>query len=206
MGPKAKKKTRHTSGSCFGDPANLPDTGQLYTLKDILAAFELEKTMNPDATSRKCAEKIAPKVIEKWIQSNPRLILISEESLVCKITTNYDKAKAVNWNRLKAKERDIFLGKIDILFDILKCTCPIELCDQIDCPPAYCQNGVHIKCTCKLPLKIPPMELRFIKNQRDNIGLLGGKMQIQCRDKKEAKRQERTKKKEMIESAEKKKK
>ena len=43
-----------------------------------------------------------------------------------------------------------------------------------------------MKCTCKIPFKIPPMELRFIKDQRDKISLLGGKMQMQGRDKKEA--------------------
>ena len=66
-----KVKTRSTADSCFGAPCALPDTGGLYTLRDVLAACEFEKTVNPGVKARVCVKKVAPLVLAKWAQINP---------------------------------------------------------------------------------------------------------------------------------------
>ena len=47
MGPR-NVKTRHSYGSCFGPSAILPDTGNFYTVRDVLAAFEREVELAPN--------------------------------------------------------------------------------------------------------------------------------------------------------------
>ena len=50
---------------------------------------------------------------------------------------------------------------------------------------------MHITCACLRAEKIPAMELLFIMDQREKIGLRGGGMQIVKADKVEARRQEK---------------
>ena len=65
MGPK-KAKTRKASGNCFGPAVNLPDTGNLYTLRDVVAAFEWEFELDPGQTKNFIAEQLEPKIRQKW--------------------------------------------------------------------------------------------------------------------------------------------
>ena len=75
-----KQKMRHSSSSCFGPAAHLPDVGSLYTIRDALAAVEMEKNEHPDNTTRKCVEQVVAAVKAKWIEINPELILIKDHS------------------------------------------------------------------------------------------------------------------------------
>ena len=79
--------------------------------------------------------------------------------------------------------------QLDKLFDILRCQCPIKLCTEIGCS-LNCKQEAHITCTCKREEKVPVLELRFIRSQRDKEGsnsshIIGGK------DESESKRQEK---------------
>ena len=106
MGPK-KAKTRHSvmSLSYFGPPVSLPDIGSLYTLKDILAAVEMLRVSNPENTNWWCCRQVLPKVRAKWVETNPLLVLIQDESILSKITRSYETALLINQNKAKVKAK-----------------------------------------------------------------------------------------------------
>ena len=187
-----KAKTRHsvTSQSCFGPPVPLPDIGSLFTLRDILAAIEMLKISEPNESVWKLCGDLTTKVRAKWVETNPLLVLIKDDSITKKMFKSYETASQININRAKIKAKKAFMDRLDHLFDILVCQCSINLCDKSDCNTAHCAGGAHITCSCLREFKIPAMELMFILDQRAKIGLKGGDMQIGGTDRKEATRQE----------------
>ena len=157
-----------------------------------MAAIEMEKIVHPTMmSSRGLALEILPAIKAKWLSTNPELVLIKDESTVIKIIKLHDKGVEVNRKQGSVKSKNIFLKKLDHLFDILVCQCPIRSCIESDCLPSYCEGGAHINCYCLKQFKIPTMELMYIKDQREKIGLTGGEMQMGTADKVEAKRQEK---------------
>ena len=173
MPPKGAK-TRHSTGACFGSACPLPDTGSLYTTRDVLAAIAMEVNLNPTKAVRWSVVKVAPAVRAKWDQTNPQLVLVPESAVLLRMTRIYERALQVNKNKLSAKAKKIFTDSLDKVFDILVCQCPIEKCPKSDCNPAHCLDGAHITCSCLRADKIPTMELLFIMDQREEIGVRGG--------------------------------
>ena len=154
-----------------------------------MAAIEMEKIVHPTMSSRGLALEILPAIKAKWLSTNPELVLIKDESTLIKIIKLHDKGVEVNRKQGSVKSKNIFLKKLDHLFDILVCQCPIRSCIESDCLPSYCEGGAHINCSCLKQFKIPTMELMYIKDQREKIGLTGGEMQMGTADTVEAKRQ-----------------
>ena len=186
--PPKKLKTRHTSGNCFGSSAELPDDGDLFTMRDVLAACERELEVSPSSTNLDIADRMTPKIVAKWNQNNPELILIASKSIKNKIIRSMDTAQAINLKKLSKKQKDIFYQKLDKLFDLLVCLCPIEDCPGDTCRRKKCP-GVHVDCFCERKDRIPEIELEFVRDQRLKVGHRG-KMQMGKPDRKEAKRQE----------------
>ena len=141
MGPK-KAKTRHsvTSQSCFGPPVPLPDIGSLFTLRDILAAIEMLKISEPNESVWKLCGELTIKVRAKWVETNPLLVLIKDDSITKKMFKSYETASQININRAKIKAKKAFMDRLDHLFDILVCQCSINLCDKSDCNSAHCAH------------------------------------------------------------------
>ena len=81
MGPR-KAKTRHSSASCFGPSAELPDTGDLFTVKDVLAEFQWEVDLAPSDSVNSIATRLEVKIRNKWKQANPDLVLLDKKSVV----------------------------------------------------------------------------------------------------------------------------
>ena len=187
--PPKKAKTRHSSGSCFGPACSLPDVGSLYTVRDVLAGLQMVKDLNPDQTMRWAVTQTASAVRAKWDATNPQLVLIPDYPVLTKITRLYEKALQINNNKVTARVKHSFTDQLDKIFDILVCQCPIEKCAKPDCNPAHCHGGAHITCSCLRQDKIPSMELMFILDQRQKVGLTGGDMQMGNADKVEARRQ-----------------
>ena len=169
----------------------LPDIGSLFTVRDVLAAVEMLKINQPETSYWKLCVQITPQVRAKWVVTNPLLVLIKDESISKKLYKSYETALLINQNKAKAKAKNMFLDKIDHLFDILVCQCPINLCELPDCNTAQCEGGAHISCSCPRDYKIPSMEFKFILDQREKIGLRGGEMQIGGADRVEAVRQKK---------------
>ena len=185
MAPK-KAKTRHHASSCFGPPASLPDIGSLFTYRDILAAIEMQKISEPNESMWGLCCKITTQVKSKWAETNPLLVVIQDHSISKKIKKTYETAMLIQRGKSKAKPKKVFMDQLDQLFDILVCQCPIKFCENPDCD---CLEGAHITCSCLRQFKIPTMELRFIHDQRQKVGLRGGEMVIGGTDRKEATRQ-----------------
>ena len=160
-----------------------------------MAAVEMDRLSNPDKTVRWCVDRVVSSVKAKWSETNPQLVLIKDNSIVIKVTRCYEKAMQINNHnhQVKAQSKRQFIERLDHLFDILVCQCSINLCSNSDCNPSHCNNGAHITCRCQREFKIPSMELRFIKDQRDKVWLKGGEMLMGAADKKEARRQEKLK-------------
>ena len=173
MAPK-KAKTRHHASTCFGPPASLPDIGSLFTYRDILAAVEMQKISEPNESIWSLCCKITPKIKAKWAETNPLLVVIQDDSISKKIKKSYETAILIQRGKAKAKSKKVFLDQLDQLFDILVCQCPIKFCENPDCDKAHCLGGAHITCSCLRQFKIPTMELMFILDQRQKVGLRGG--------------------------------
>ena len=191
--PPKKLKTRHSGGKCFGPSAELPDDGDLFTMKDVLAACERELEISPNSSHSSIAEKIAPKIVAKWKENNPELVLIADKSIKTKIIRSMTTAEDIRLKKLTKKQKDIFFQKLDKLFDLLVCQCPIDDCPGDTCRKKTCP-GVHADCLCERPYRIPIIELQFVRDQRAKVGHRG-KMQMGKPDRKEAKRQEENKSK-----------
>ena len=184
--PPKKLKTRHSGSSCFGSSADLPDDGDLFTLRDVLAAFEREVEISPSSPHADLAFLLVPKIVAKWKQNNPELVLIADKSIKNKIVRSYNTAEDIRLKKLSKKQKDNFFDKLDKLFDILVCQCPIRLCPG-DCRKKKCP-GFHADCLCEREFKIPVIELEFVRDQRDKVGHRGN-MQMGRPDRAEAKRQ-----------------
>ncbi|MCP4393106.1 MAG: hypothetical protein GY804_02395 [Alphaproteobacteria bacterium] len=76
-----------------------------------------------------------------------------------------------------------FINRLDKLFDLAKCKCPIYECAEQSCPG--CEYKAHVSCGCPKVEKIPLMELQFILSQRRKKGERGT-MQIASVDRPEA--------------------
>ena len=189
--PPKKANTRQSLGSCFGPACSLPDLSSLYTVRNVLAAIDMEININPTKTLRWAVQQLAPAVRAKWNQTSAKLVLTPECSVLIKMTRIYEKALLINMNRLSAKAKKIFIDKLDKIFDILVCHCLIQKCSKLDCHPAHCYDGAHITCSCPRVDKIPIKELLFIMDQREKVGLNGGQKQIGRAGKVEVRRQEK---------------
>ena len=81
----------------------------------------------------------------------------------------------------KKTQIEAFEDKLDKLYDITKCQCKIETCDEVACPGKW-QNsqgkevvcpGAHITCQCVHEEKLPVIDLKFLKSQRQKCGEKG---------------------------------
>ena len=193
MPPKGRT-TRHSSGPASCPPCELPDANQLYTNQDILSALRMEQSTNPDSDTRDIAKKLEPLIRRKWQEVNPCLKLNQPESVIQKIIRIDETANLIKVKKITAKKKDFFIDSLAKLFDILVCRCPILDCDPAECDPFPCDIP-NISCDCERNLKIPVIELAFIKDQRNKQGLNGGKMKMKGVDLETAQQQENTRKK-----------
>ena len=96
--PPKKLRTRHTSVNCFGSSAELPDDGDLFTMRDVLSACERGVEISPGSTSSDIADKLAPKIVDKWKQNNPELFLIAVKYINNKIIRSISTAQDIRLN------------------------------------------------------------------------------------------------------------
>ena len=77
---------------------------------------------------------------------------------------------------------------MDKLLDLTRCRCTILTCKEVQGKKCDgCDTGAHIKCSCSLEMKLPKLELFFIKAQRDKVGDISS-VQISNKDVKESAR------------------
>ena len=123
--PKKPKKTR-SSWSCYGAPAKLPDQGTLYTLRDVLSAVAFEAEQNPGENYTQAQNITVVRAVRlKFMEANPRLPLITPDAVIRKITRDMDAVKLLDCNKLSAKRKNNLLSRLDKIFDLVTCQCPI---------------------------------------------------------------------------------
>ena len=113
-------------------------------------------------------------------------VIFSEQVILVKLTTGWEDASDCMNNKMKKRKKDKFLERFDKMFDVLKCKCDIPTCEQNSC--SGCQEAVHISCVCPKEMKIPKLELAFIRAQRIKTGDLSSH-RIAGKDTKESHRQ-----------------
>ena len=192
--PPKQRKTRHSSGSAFSSPCDLPESNQHYTNKNILSTILMQLELDPQSPVRDIAKRIEPLISQKWMEVNPCLSVIQTDSMINRIVKIYETAQKINAKKLTVKRKSFFMDSLDKVFDILICQCPFVDCDPSVCGPSPC-DVPHIRCDCLRNFKMPVIKLAFIKDQREKTGLNGGKMVMEGVDKVLAKKQEDTKKK-----------
>ena len=134
-------------------------------------------------------------VLKQWSQSNALFmtpVVISQKTLSDKILTAWIKFRDIS-NRKETKEKIIKLweGKLDKLLDITKCRCKILLCTGENSPCKElkkCAAGVHISCSCSKDIKVPQLDLLWLRSQREKVGEKSGYQMYQI-DKVETERQ-----------------
>ena len=182
MGPKVKK-TRRSSGD-IGAPSELPDVGALYTNKDVIAAInnEVDKSSNIFDSNKSSDEaaalnKVKDAIKKKLHEIIPTVPIIPEKALYVKLKRLHDVSINAKQKKLKAKVFKTFKEKLNRLFDPIVCQCKIEKCEGREAcrDPGQC-TGYHAICACKKEDKIPDKEVKYVKDQRENVGLLGGNM------------------------------
>ena len=175
MGRK-KVKTRNKSGDSWV-PLDLPDTGALFVNKDIISAVENELGKEPKLKVSCAIEKVRKSVIEKFLQVNPALPLLSSKAVSTKISRLYSKSIKFKSNKVTAKVSSLFKDSLYKLFDIISCQCEIINCGgDKACRDVENCTGFHVFCTCPTEKKIPEKEVMIIKDQREKVGLHGGDM------------------------------
>ena len=173
MGPKVKK-TRRSSGD-IGAPSELPDVGALYTNKDVIAAINNEVDQSSDAAA--AVNKVKDAIKKKFHEIIPTVPIIPEKALYVKVKRLHDLSINAKNKKLKAKVFKTYKEKLNRLFDPIVCQCEIVKCEGREkCrDPGQC-TGCHALCSCNKEDKIPDKEVKYVKDQRDKVGLLGGNM------------------------------
>lgn len=175
----SKVKTRKSSSShlshLVGTGSQLP-VAELPTARDIL---RLGVLLREQATADRrnytmdtlISDLIDP-VTSQWEKANCLFkppIANHKNTIRAKLKSLWERAINVASGRAKLAEKDKFMEGLDKLVDILNCKCKIQLCSEVSCQK-QCVGGVHIECKCPREVKIPPLELAFIKAQREKTG------------------------------------
>ena len=195
MTTKTRNKTASHMSVYLGAGKELPPS-QLPTLRDLLRyGLYLKEVSNKDRrnyTTDNLITDIMPALLAQWGKANAQLVhpvLIAERTIHLKLKACWENAFKLSTGQGKLKDKEKLSLQLDKLFDILRCHCPINLCVEIGCS-LTCKQEAHITCNCKREEKIPVLELRFIRSQRDKEGSNSSHM-IGGQDKPESKKQEK---------------
>ena len=180
----------------LGAPSELPAVGALPTNKDILAAIEHEVALKEKEVSD-AINHVRDELIKNYKEVIPFVPLISEMSISVKLKRLYETNKLAGQHKLKTIIFKNFKGKLDRIFDIIACQCEIISCgggqsclNKDDC------DGFHAICSCLPANKIPDKEVSYVNDQRNKVGIFGGKMTVGRLDKKETQEGNKRKEKE----------
>ena len=208
----AHKRTRQEASTKLSDylgkgkefnPTELP------TLRDCLRYGILLKETNPELQSNKVMmTKVLKNINQNWLKANFKFkppVTNEDRNILAKLTALWDKAVKIARKQLtSAKDIEKLEEKLDKLFDITKCRCPIvDCCDEgVVCTGCHCEEAdcagcpknlkdippCHVICVCPASQRIPILDLPFIRAQRAKIGEKSEVM-IASVDKKESHKQ-----------------
>ena len=165
---------------------------ELPTSRDLLRLGILLREQSGDdhelSVSKLC-EDILPILLGQWSKANALFrypVIKHEITILRRIKNLWNSASLVARGKGKSSEVRKLEDKLDKLFDVLNCECPIRECQNCGCDG--CEAGVHVSCACSKDSKIPVLEVAYIKDQREKVGSKG-RRQIGSADVKEHRRQ-----------------
>ena len=175
-------------------PSELPTTRDLLRLGIFFRETSLENRRNYCVDD--LVSDIVAQLLAQWQKANAQFkfpVIIHEDTLHKKIIKIWEQGVQVSLGNGKLAVKKKFIDKLDKLMDILACSCPIKLCAELGCLKTgedRCKQDAHAQCNCLREFKIPKLELRFVRVQREKEGSEGA-LQIGRADAKESKRQEK---------------
>ena len=154
-------------------------------------------------------------VENQWKRANNDFqppVVITSDRLRVKLSEAWEIAKQISQNKKpKAQKVKNLEDKLDKLLDLTKCKCEIRTCEEHGCPGAckncgpcgkcssckkcadciFCKQNAHISCSCPREVKLPVLELSFLRAQREKEGEKGRMMIADAIDMKEQERKEK---------------
>ena len=160
--PKSKKKLAARSGTSnvVGPSKPLP-LSDLPTLRDSLAFVGLLEEEGRKVDFALMLEVVGE--IEKiYARASTSLTLLKKHSIANKLWRARQKQLYFQQSHTHDDKRIAFEKKLDLIFEVLVCQCPMTE-DEM---------GIQIMCSCPLEVKIPKDELPFIFAQRNRSSSL----------------------------------
>lgn len=137
--PLTRKKSEEKYG---GGPCDLALTDP-STYRQLIKYFYYLERVDHSADFWTKVQRVTIDLKSIWLSVNPRLPLISEKSIDRKIKHLLLTVKDINRKHAKANAKRNLDSKLDKLFDISACSCPLEIVPCYD-SRIYCKK---YKCT-----------------------------------------------------------
>ena len=100
-------------------------------------------------------------------------VVSDRKALVQRLKYAWEKVNLIALRKItKHNIVKIWESKLDKLFDITTCQCPITLCKETKESSCIndCTYKAHIQCSCSKDKKLPLLELAWMKYQQDKVG------------------------------------
>ena len=154
---------------------------------------------------RDMVEELVTAIYAQWEKSNVKFkppVVADRKPLVNKLRKAWERMTDIALKKeTKAHVVSYWESRLDKLFDITLCQCPITLCEDSDQPPCEedCIKQAHINCSCEAAQKVPVLELAWLKGQKEKTGSKF-KYQMKNADLKETEKQINTAKRKLADS------
>lgn len=174
--PKIKPITRKSTGDKYGgSPCELLMC-EPSTYRQIIKYYYHIMYSNPNSDFISTIHKICNDVKSIWRNVNPRLPLLTDKSLFRKVKDLLTVVKDINRKHGKVSAKKNLDKKLDRLFDISACTCPLDVKPcydrMVNCKIENCEES-HIICVCSNEVKVPLEDRSYLRDQRSKTGPKG---------------------------------
>ena len=136
-------RTRHKSGTHMSE---FLGTGKellvsdLPTLRDVLRfGILLREQHDEDLRNylvKEMARDMIPPIVNQWLRANALFkppVIVSEKTIIDKIIEAWQIASDISLKKAKKAKKEKNVSKLDKLFDILSCKCPMLTCSDQNC-------------------------------------------------------------------------
>ena len=155
-GIKKRKITRAATCCKYVKASRELPTADLPTYSDAVAYYNLIKERSNETLEQHIVvDEVVSQIILLFKKIGSNLPLIDEKSVKTKLIRYLSNYQALKKNKLSKKATKPFLNKLDVVFDIIRCNCPISLCEDFEGCDG-CIYKAHIECKCrddKIPLE-----------------------------------------------------
>ena len=128
---RGKKKTKCPNLHTFIGEANEMLDSELPTLRQCFQyGMLIEDRRIEPLTQRQKFTEVVEKVRSIWYRVNPLLPLQIVKHTIDRLVNEWTKAKTLSKTTGKVSEKNELSSRLDKLFDICKCKCPILSCSQ----------------------------------------------------------------------------